>query len=145
MSTAHASTETKTILYLHVSMNPVIHRRFLEGMRRFARTTGWRVESFPIDDLSPEALLERVRASGAIGCVRNSGRQRPRGAERSFGIPHVPIVLVDPGETDRSPCAGAVFCDNAAIAKAAFRELSAGHPPSYAAVSYWDPLQRWAK
>ncbi len=97
-------------------MNPVIHRRFLEGMRRFARTTGWRVEAFPIDDLSPEELRERVRASGAIGCVRDSGRQRPRGAERSFCIPHVPIVLVEPGETDRSSRAGAVFCDNAAIA-----------------------------
>lgn len=126
-------------------MNPVIHRRFLEGMRRFARTTGWRVEAFLIDDLSPEELRERVRASGAIGCVRDSGRQRPKGAERSFGVPHVPVVLVEPGETDRSPRAGAVFCDNAAIAKAAFRELSAGHPPSYAAVSYWDPAQRWAK
>ena len=145
MSTARAGTETKTVLYLHFSMNPVIHRRFLEGMRRFARTTGWRVEAFPIDDLSPEELRERVRASGAIGCVRDSGRQRPRGAERSFCVPHVPIVLVEPGETDRSSRAGAVFCDNAAIAKAAFRELSAGHPPSYAAVSYWDPAQRWAK
>lgn len=145
MSAARDGTETKTVLYLHFSMNPVIHRRFLEGMRRFARTTGWRVEAFPIDDLSPEELRERVRASGAIGCVRDSGRQRPRGAERSFCVPHVPIVLVEPGETDRSSRAGAVFCDNAAIAKAAFRELSAGHPPSYAAVSYWDPAQRWAK
>ena len=145
VKTADRSAATKTVLYLHLSTNPVMHKRFLDGMRRFARTAGWRVEPVLIDGLSPAALREQVRRSGAIGCVRGSGRPSPHSAERPFFALDVPSILLEPSETDRRRSAGAVFCDNAAIAKAAFRELSAGHPPSYAAVSYWDPLQRWAK
>lgn len=135
-------TKTKTIPYLHWAKNPDMHRRVLDGMRRFALTTGWSVESVEVDDLSPGALRERVCDAGVIGCVRAAGQPFPRGAAAP---PGVPTVLVDPVSADRSRRAGAVFCDNAAIAQAAFRELSAGHPPSYAAVSYWDPAQRWAK
>ena len=98
-----------------------------------------------MDGLSLAALRARVRRSGAIGCVRDLGRMSPHSAERPSGALDVPVVLVDPPATDRSRRAGAVFCDNAAIARAAFRELSAGHPPSYAAVSYWNPALRWAK
>ena len=145
VNTIGTNESTKTVLYLHLSKNPVMHRRVLDGMRRFVQTVGWRVEPVRIDGLSSAALRELVRSSGAIGCVRACGRSRPNGGGRPFGVPYVPVVLVDPPETDRSRRAGAVFCDNAAIAKAAFRELSSGHPPSYAAVAYWDPAQGWAK
>jgi AraC-like DNA-binding protein len=133
------------VLYLHAAKNPANTRRFLEGMLRFARTVGWRVEPVQMDGLSPAALRELVRADDVIGCVRNAEWPRHNGAERSFTIPQVPVVVVDPRETDRSRRAGAVFCDNAAIAKSAFRELSAGRPPSFAAVTYWNPSLRWAK
>ena len=145
VNTSGRNAGAKTVLYLHISKNPVMHRRFLDGMRRFARTAGWRVEPVLMDGLSPAALRERVRASGAIGCVRGSGRVSPRSAHRPIGALGVPVILLEPDEADRRRGAGAVFCDHAAIARAAFRELSAGHPPSYAAVSYWDPAQRWAK
>ena len=133
------------VLYLHAAKNPANNRRFLEGMLRFARTVGWVVEPVQMDDLSPAALRELVRADCVIGCVRNAEWPRHNGAERSFTIPQVPVVVVDPRETDHRRRAGAVFCDNAAIAKAAFRELSAGRPPSFAAVTYWNPSLRWAK
>ena len=145
MNTTATNATTKTVLYLHFSQNPASHRRFLDGMRRFAQTVGWRVDPVLIDGLSSAGLRELVRTRDVVGCVRDSGRLRPSGAKRSFGVPHVPVILVEPGKTDRRRRAGAVYCDNAAIAKAAFRELSAGHPPSYAAVSYWDPAQHWAK
>ena len=133
------------VLYLHAAKNPANTRRFLEGMLRFARTVGWRVEPVQMDGLSPAALRELVCADGVIGCVRNAEWPRHNGAERSFKKPQIPVIVVDPRETDRSRRAGAVFCDNAAIAKAAFRELSAGRPPSFAAVTYWNPSLRWAK
>jgi DNA-binding LacI/PurR family transcriptional regulator len=135
----------KTVLYLHLSSNPVMHRRFLDGMRRFARTAGWRVEPVLIDSLSPAALRARVSKGDVIGCVRGSGRPHPDCAVQSFCALDVPIVWLEPSEADLRRSAGAVFCDHAAIAKAAFRELSAGHPPSFAAVDYWDPAQRWAR
>ena len=133
------------VLYLHAAKNPVNNRRFREGMLRFARTVGWIVEPVQIDGLSPAALREMMRAGDVIGCVRNTGWPRLDGVKRSCKGPQVPVVVVDPRETDRSRRAGAVFCDNAAIAKAAFRELSAGRPPSFAAVTYWNPSLRWAK
>ena len=133
------------VLYLHAAKNPANTRRFLEGMLRFARTVGWRVEPVQLDGLSPVALRELVRAGDVIGCVRNAEWPRHNGAEMSLEVTQVPFVVVDPRETDRSRRTGAVFCDNAAIAKAAFRELSAGRPPSFAAVTYWNPSLRWAK
>ena len=135
----------KTILYLHAAKNPANNRRFLEGMRRFARTAGWRVDPVLIDGLSPAALRELMRAGDVIGCVRNAEWSRLSGVKGSCKGPQVPVVVIDPGETDRSRRAGAVFCDNAAIARAAFLELSAGRPPSFAAVTYWNPSLRWAK
>ncbi len=133
------------VLYLHAAKNPVNSRRFLEGMLRFARTVDWRVEPVLMDGISPTSLREMVRAGGVIGCVRNAEWPRHNGTEQSFEVPLVPVVVVDPRETDRSRRGGAVFCDNAAIARAAFRELSAGRPPSFAAVTYWNPSLRWAK
>ena len=133
------------VLYLHAAKNPVNTRRFLEGMLRFARTVGWIVEPVQIDGLSPAALCELMRTGDVIGCVRNTEWPRLNGITRSCKGLRVPVVVVDPRETDRSRRAGAVFCDNAAIARAAFRELSAGRPPSFAAVTYWNPSLRWAK
>ena len=145
VSTFDTNASAKIILYLHFSKNPANNRRFLEGMRRFARTVGWRVEPVQLDGLSPMALRELVRADGVIGCVRNAEWPRHNDAESFLEVRQVPVVVVDPRETDRSRRAGAVFCDNAAIARAAFRELSAGRPPSFAAVTYWNPSLRWAK
>ena len=133
------------VLYLHAAKNPVNNRRFLEGMLRFARTVGWIVEPIQIDGRSSAALRELMRAGDVIGCVRNTEWPRLNDVKRSCKGPQVPVVVVDPRETDRSRRAGAVLCDNAAIAKAAFRELSAGRPPSFAAVTYWNPSLRWAK
>ena len=133
------------VLYLHVAKNPANNRRFLEGMLRFARTVGWSVTPVQMDGLSPVALRELLRADDVIGCVRNAEWPHRNGSGKSFEVLHVPVVVVDPRETDRSRRAGAVFCDNAAIARAAFRELSAGRPPSFAAVTYWNPSLRWAK
>ena len=133
------------VLYLHAAKNPVKNRRFLDGMRRFARTVGWSVEPVQLDCISPAALRSMVRSGGVTGCVRDAEWPYPNGTQRTFSATQIPVVLVDPRDTDRSRRDAAVFCDNAAIAKAAFRELAAGRPPAFAAVTYWNPSLRWAK
>lgn len=133
------------VIYLHSAKNPVNNRRFLDGMLRFARTVGWSVEPVLMDGLSPGALRKLVRSGDVVGCVRNAEWPRHGVAQRALEAAHVPVVVLDSSETDRSRSDGAVFCDNAAIAKAAFRELSAGRPPSFAAVTYWNPSLRWAQ
>ncbi len=115
VNTISSNASSKTVLYLHLSQNPAIHRRFLDGMRRFAQTVGWRVEPVRIDDLSPAGLRELVRQRGAIGCVRDSGRPSPSSAMRRFCALDVPLIMLEPSEADRRRSAGAVYCDNAAI------------------------------
>ena len=132
------------VIYLHAAKNPVNNRRFLDGMLRFARTVGWSVVPVLMDGLSPAALRKLVRADDVIGCARGAEWPRHGIAQRALEAAHVPVVVMDPSETDQSRRDGAVFCDNAAIARAAFRELSAGRPPSFAAVTYWNPSLRWA-
>ena len=113
-------------------------------MLRFARTVGWCVEPILMDVLSPTELRKIVRSGNVVGCVRNAEWPHHSAAEKAFEAMRMPVVVLDPSEADRSRRDGAVFCDNTAIAKAAFRELSAGRPPSFAAVTYWNPSLRWA-
>ena len=134
----------KTILYLHGASNPVKHRRILEGMRRFAKMVAWDVVSAEIDGMSKAAVKELVLEHGPSGCVLDAVGSRSGWNSRPF-IPNVPVVLIDPEYANRRKASDILLCDNAAIANAAFRELSAGHPPSFAAVTYWNPLRRWAR
>ncbi|MBR1608947.1 MAG: substrate-binding domain-containing protein [Kiritimatiellae bacterium] len=141
--TSGNSSAGNTVLYLHFVKNPVMHGRFLDGMRRFARTAGWNVVPLQIDGLSQDQIRDFARKNGAIGYVRDSGWPKEMRRELPLSALRLPVVFEDPRESVLDRHVGAVFSDNAAIAKAAFRELSAGHPPSYAAVGYWDHTQRW--
>ena len=134
----------KTILYLHGASNPVKHRRILDGMRRFAKMVAWNVVSAEIDGMSKAAVKELVLEHGPSGCVLDAVGSRSGWNSRPF-VPNVPVVLIDPEYANRRKASDVLLCDNAAIANAAFRELSAGHPPSFAAVTYWNPLRRWAR
>jgi LacI family transcriptional regulator len=138
------AAQTPTILYLHHAKNPAKNRRVLDGMRRFARTVGWDVVPAGIDGMTKAAVRKLVLAQGATGCVLDAEGNRIDWGERPFG-PKVPVVLIDPENANCRNATAALLCDNAAIADAAFRELTAGHPPSFAAITYWNPALRWAR
>ena len=138
------AAQTPTILYLHHAKNPAKNRRVLDGMRRFARTVGWDVAPAGIDGMTKAAVRKLVLAQGATGCVLDAEGNRIDWGERPFG-PKVPVVLIDPENANCRNAPAALLCDNAAIADAAFRELTAGHPPSFAAITYWNPALRWAR
>ena len=131
-----------TILCLDFHVNEEKYRRELAGIERFARLHGFKItmpERFIPKEL-PE-LLVRFRPAGCIAeCSRRFDiRTLP---PRLFG--KTPVVYLDP--TQRLPWKGvaSVVCDNATVARMAFRELSSGLPPAYAVVGYRYPCQ-WSR
>lgn len=133
----------KTILYLHGAKNPVKHRRILDGMRRFARSVGLAIEEDLIDEASPVPIGVLLRRHRAVGCFHDAIGDAPGRTPTRVGA--FPVVWLDPNTASARRTALSVVCDNAAVAQAAFRELSAGSPPAFAVVPYWDPWRRWAR
>lgn len=121
-----------TVLYLCFDENEAQHRRKLAGIMRFARTKRWKVVPVSPAESRPGdvgALIARFHPAGFI--VESSGHDEPL-PPRLFG--GMPVVRLDPPGPPAWRGATAVCCDNAAVARAAFAELSAGSPPCFAAV-----------
>ena len=121
-----------TILFLDYHPELEGSARKLAGIRRFARTQGWETVAVP----SPEARAARVRPLLAryrpVGCIVERASWDEFLPLSLFG--RVPVVYLDPQDPSQRLGAPAVVCDNAAVARMAFRELSAGRPPCLAAV-----------
>ena len=121
-----------TILFLDYHPELEGSARKLAGIRRFARTQGWETVAVP----SPEARAARVRPLLAryrpVGCIVERASWDEFLPLSLFG--RVPVVYLDPQDPSQRLGAPAVVCDNAAVARMAFRELSAGMPPCLAAV-----------
>ena len=127
----------------------LFHAARMEGIRRFARLGGWAVEFFTPQDVPAAAIRQLLARRRPAGCLVECSR--PNDAP-SYAMPtpgvfgDTPVVYVDPQTTQerrRIRHAAALISDNAAIARMAFRELSADHPPAYAAVPYVRPC-RWS-
>ena len=133
---------SRRILYLERYDDADNHRRKLAGVMRFARTRKWEVEAIPAARWSPAglpALLRRLRPAGCVvECLDAAGIPSPA----CFG--KTPAVWLDPPEKLRWRGAPAVVCDNAAVARFAFRGLAAGLPSCFAAVPS-HRLQRWSE
>ena len=133
---------SRRILYLERYDDADNHRRKLAGVMRFARTRRWEVEAIPAARWSPSglpALLRRLRPAGCVvECLDAAGMPSPA----CFG--KTPAVWLDPPEKLRWRDAPAVVCNNAAVARFAFRELAAGLPSCFAAVPS-HRLQRWSE
>ena len=127
----------------------LFHAARMDGIRRFARLGGWTVEFFTPQDVPAAAIRQLLARRRPVGCLVECSR--PNDAP-SYAMPtpgvfgDTPVVYVDPQTTQerrRIRHAAALISDNAAIARMAFRELSADHPPAYAAVPYVRPC-RWS-
>ena len=114
----------------------------MEGIRRFARLGGWDVEFFTPQDVPASAIRQLLARRRPAGCLVECSRPNdaPPYVMPTPGVfGDTPVVYVDPQTTQerrRIRHAAALLCDNAAIARMAFRELSADHPSAYAAVPY---------
>ena len=121
-----------TILYLNAGDHELDLPRKSAGIRRFARSRGWHVETFLCRDVPADAVPGLLRRFRPAGCVVEDSdpRQRlPSGAFRS-----IPIVRLDPPEPEKNKGRPFVACDQKSVAEAAFRELSPGTPPCFAVV-----------
>lgn len=137
-------SHNQTILYIDYSslIIPEKRRRQLNGACRFAKARGWDVDILDCGKFQPSELSSILALRKPVGCIDDCSDDRHHLPPRLFGA--VPVIYLDPPK--RLPWQGArtVVCDNAAIARMAFRELSSGLPPAYAVIGFFEPRQ-WAR
>ena len=130
------------ILYVDCRPEVGMERRRLAGMRRYAAGRGWRVETLEHGDCSLAALREVLDRVRPIGCVAECWCPQTALPPVAFG--DVPVVHFEPPDGPAWCGASGVTCDNGAVARLAFQELSDGNPPAYAVVSNTVD-RRWAR
>ena len=130
------------ILYFNKRANCDIQERTLAGIRRYAAARDWEVVSVPEDESRPERIRKILDAySPIVGCVvENSDDARL--PPRVFG--GLPTVHLHAAPSLYGGRAARIATDNEAVAHAAFRELSACRPSSFAVVDYTE-RRAWAR
>lgn len=114
----------------------------MDGLRRYAAARKWRVETLEHKDCSPAALRMALAKYRPIGCAAECRHADTLLRPALFG--KVPVVYFDPPDRPAWRDVCAVTCDEAAVAKMAFEELSSTNPLAYAAVSF-SKTERWAR
>lgn len=124
-----------TILYLDTIPDERIQKMTLAGIRRYAAAKGWHVVAVPVAESRPDripALLSEHRpVAGYIVECSDGRRDLP---PRLFG--KMPVVYLHAAPSLYGGRGLRVNSDNAAIAAAAFNELSVGRPEAFAAVAF---------
>ena len=124
-----------TILYLNTVPGDLIHGMKFAGIRRYAAMRGWEAVAVPRSELRPEEAESLLAAHSPVaGCVVEASDNETFLSQSFFG--GVPVVYLHPPSSLRGGRAAYVATDNAAVARAAFRELSARRPAAYAVVGY---------
>ncbi len=124
-------TAAPHILYLDTIPGDPIHALTLAGIRRYAATLGWVAAAVPESDTRPEALGSLFRECAPVaGCIVECAGLHAGFPPRLFG--ETPVVYLHAPPTLHGGAGARIRWDGAAIAKTAFRELSAGRPPSFA-------------
>ena len=131
-----------TILYVDCVPWSGMGRVRLAGIRRYAATRGWRVETLGHGSCPPKTLRKALAELRPIGCVAECWD--PRTALRPALFGRVPVVYFSPPSRSGWQNAHGVVCNESAVAQMAFRELSDGQPESYAVLSFWR-RERWAQ
>ncbi|MBR0056832.1 MAG: substrate-binding domain-containing protein, partial [Kiritimatiellae bacterium] len=122
------------ILYLNAVPGDLIHGMKLAGIRRYAAVRGWEVAAIPPRKFNSKNIAALLAARRPVaGCVVEASDGDPP-PPSLFGA--VPVVYLHPPQSLRDGRAAYVATDNEAVARAAFRELSARHPAAYAVVGY---------
>lgn len=133
---------TPVILYVDCNFVSGIDRKRMDGLRRYAAARKWRVETLEHKDCSPAALREALAKYRPIGCAAECCYPDTLLRPALFG--GVPVIYFDPPDRPAWRGARTVSCDEAAVAKMAFKELSSTSPPAYAVVSHWK-TDRWVR
>ena len=102
-----------------------------DGIRRYVAARGW--ESVAWHDARPEGLAAFLEAHSPVaGCVVECSDDNATLPPRLFG--RIPVVYLHAAPSFFGGRGARVATDNDAVARLAFRELSAGRPAAYAFV-----------
>ena len=142
MTSPAKTAAVPTILYVDYSPDLDCDRRRLDGLRRYAAARKWSVATLNHADCTPAALREALARIRPIGCAAECWS--PETALRPSLFGRVPVVYFSPPDRPGWRNARGVSCDEAAVARMAFEELSAGNPSSYAVLSCWEK-EPWAR
>ena len=144
-----AHEENNLVLGFNFFPGNAFHAARIEGIRRFARLGGWTLEFLTTQDMPAAAIRQLLARRRPAGCLVECSRPNvaPPYAMPTPGVfGDTTVVYIDPQTAEERRSirrAAMLLCDNAAVARMAFRELSADHPPAYAAVPYVRPC-RWS-
>ena len=123
----------KTILYLNTDPGARIPEMTLAGIRRYAAARRWKAEAFSSAESRQEAIPALMAAHAPIaGCVYECSDDNVPASPSVFG--NVPVVYLHATPRIRGGRVMRLPTDNKAVAKTAFRELSAGRPAAFAVV-----------
>jgi LacI family transcriptional regulator len=132
------------ILYINIFPDCRVEEMTLAGIRRYAGGRGWSVEGAGPDAVASGKLASLLRAIRPVGCIVECSGDAPPLPRRLFG--RVPVVFCNGLLLLRASRIVRVAVDDAAVAKAAFRELSGVRPSMYAVIasrrkSVWSALR----
>ncbi len=123
-----------SVLYVGYDPNyALLRRRRLSGIRRCAIAHGWEVATISPEEAIPKAVLTVLARQHVVGCIVECWMAHYNLQPRLFGS--IPVVYFNPPERREWIGVATVGCNEAAVARAAFNELSAGLPSSYAVVA----------
>ena len=126
-----------TVLYLSMIARSPSHVAKFDGIRRYCSSRGWEAVAVSRDEASAAALPALLRQYRPVGCVVDGIARHGDLPPRFFrGVP-VSYIGYPSDLAGNKP--NFVF-DPAAIAAAAFRDLSASRPAGYAVVGHPNPL-----
>ena len=127
------SSHPPAILYLNTDPGARIPGMTLAGIRRDASARGWTAEAFSSEESRPDSIRKLLVSRAPVaGCVYECSDDNIPSSPDIFGA--VPVVYLHASPSPRKERIVRVPTDNAAVARAAFRELSEGRPPAVAVV-----------
>ncbi len=122
----------QTILFLNMAEDDPTKRLKLAGVRRYAEAAGWNVIPIPQEESGWKSIPGLLAKYSPVGCVCDEDSTPTRATPRLFG--DIPVIFAN-GYGNRYDGGACRICvDNEAVARAAFRELSAGNPKAFAVV-----------
>ena len=119
------------VLYLSMSPGNLSQGQKLAGIRRYCSARGWEVRPIGRPDFSSERLPLILEEWQPIGCIVEGIGNTDVPPPGLFGVVPVTYLECPPDIVGNAPN---ILVDDAAIAREAVRELSAGRPSCYAAV-----------
>ena len=129
------------ILYFEQDSRGFIQSASLAGIRRYAQSLRWDVVVVPLAESRPGGIPALLAAHRPVaGCIVDGSGGRRDLPPRLFG--EVPVVYMHADPSLYGGRGERVGYDDAAIAEAAFRELSAGLPAAFAVVPFASPSGR---